>query len=84
MAVETLDDPREILEFEIPPPIGDENIPFGYRVFDVAAIGVNMVFLFLWALVCFVIWIAIAAPFFIVIWLIANVFDILSSPFRKS
>ncbi len=84
MAVETLDDPREILEFEIPPPIADEHIPFGYRVFDVASIGVSLVFVFLWATVCFIIWIAIGTPFFIVLWLIANLFDILSRPFRKS
>lgn len=84
MAVEILEDAKEILEFEIPPPIGDEHIPFGYRVFDVAAIGVNLLFIFLWAAICFTIWIAIGTPFFILLWLVANLFDILSRPFRKN
>lgn len=84
MAVETIEDVNEILEFEIPPPIGDESIPYGYRVFDFAAIGVNVLFIMLWAVVCFIIWVAIGAPFFILLWLIASLFDILSRPFIKN
>ncbi|MCD6216606.1 hypothetical protein J7L05_01960 [bacterium] len=84
MAVETIENVNDILEFEIPPLIGDERIPYGYRIFDFAAIGVNVLFMMLWAVVCFIIWVAVGAPFFILLWLIASLFDILSRPFRKS
>jgi len=84
MAVETIENVNDILEFEIPPLIGDERIPYGYRIFDFAAIGVNVLFMMLWAVVCFIIWVAVGAPFFIILWLIASLFDILSRPFRKN
>ncbi len=84
MARETIEDVNEILEFEIPPLIGDERIPYGYRIFDFTAIGVNVLFMLLWAVVCLTIWVAISAPFFIILWLIATLFDILSKPFRKN
>lgn len=83
MARDTIEDVREILEFEIPPPIGDERIPYGYRIFDFTAVGVNVLFMLLWAVVCLIIWVAIGAPFFIILWLIASVFELLSRPFRK-
>ena len=84
MASESVDSIEDILEFEIPPDIhyGDI-IPFGERVFDSASIMLNFIFMLLWMIVCFVIWIGIGAPIFIIFWLIANVFDILSKPFRN-
>jgi hypothetical protein len=84
MASESMDSTEDILEFPIPPDIhyGDI-IPFGERVFDSAAISLNFVFMLLWMIVCFVIWIGIGVPIFIVFWLIANIFDILSKPFRS-
>lgn len=82
MARDEIIHPDEIIEFKIPPPVGDR-ISFGERVFDTAAVGINLVFMLIWAAVCFVIWIAIGFPLFLVLWLIASIFNILSSPFRK-
>ncbi|MBU1023823.1 hypothetical protein KKB99_06040 [bacterium] len=83
MSKETIEDVGEILEFKIPPRIGDEKIPIGYQIFDFAAIGVNVLFLLLWAAICLIIWLAIGAPFFILLWLIASFMNILTMPFRK-
>ena len=84
MAKETIEDVNEILEFRIPPDIGDEKIPFGYQVFDLAAIGVNVIFMLLWAAICLTTWLLIGAPFFILLWLIASFVNILAIPFKKS
>ena len=84
MAFETVESVDEILEFAIPPGVGfDDKLSFGERVFDSTAIFLNFVFQLIWMIVCFVIWIAIGAPIFILFWLIASIFDILSKPFRR-
>lgn len=81
MKKETLEHPDEIIEFRIPPPVGDR-ITFGEWVFDTAFIGVNLVFMLLWAAVCFVIWMGIGVPLFCILWLIASFVNILTMPFR--
>lgn len=84
MASECVESSEDILDFESPPDIHyGEIISFGERVFDSTAIMLNVVFMFLWMIICFVIWIGIGAPIFIVLWLTANIFDILSKPFRN-
>ena len=83
MARETIEHPDEIIEFKIPPPVGDD-LTYGEWIFDTVAVGINVVFMLIWAAVCFVIWIAIGTPFIFLLWLLAIIFNILSYPFRKS